>query len=169
MKKLLMTILLAVPTGLFGQDFQLAVSGDTLTIRETNITTDPFGFGSNPMGYFKKLGAKRTFQTYKNIHVEDKIDTVFTFIYGQDSFSVMKWDENENGLLSADVTSTKFKTRHGLEIGLKKNEIVKRLAKYGIKRIPGYLILENLEVYELVICRFTDDTLSGIIFQGYID
>lgn len=94
---------------------------------------------------------------------------MFTMAYGRDRFGIMKWGKNENGLVSADVSTSNFKTRHGLEVGAKKNQVINKLHKYGIRKIPEYLILENLEVYEFVVLKFTGDTLSKITFQGYID
>jgi len=131
-----------------GQDFEVFASGDTLTIRESNLVTDPFGFGDNPLKYLQKGNPIKKFQTYQNRHVENKTDTVFSLTYGKDHFEVMKWDENENGLVTAEVTTANFKTRHGLKVGTKKNEVINKMSKYGLKAIPGYLILENLEVYE---------------------
>ena len=110
-----------------------------------------------------------TYEAYENNHVEGKIDTTFTLTIGSDNFKVTKWDKDETGLLNADVKTNKFKTRHGLQIGMRKNEVIRKLDKYGIKSINGYLILENLEVYELLIFRFTGDKLTNIEFQGYYD
>jgi hypothetical protein len=81
----------------------------------------------------------------------------------------MKWDNDENGLLSAEVTTNKFKTKHGLQIGMRKNEVMEKLSKYKLKSIPGYLILEDMEVYEQLIVTFTADRISKITFQGYYD
>lgn len=168
MRHLFILFLLTV-TRLQSQDFEIIASGDTLTIRESNVATDPFGFGDNPLKHLQKGNPRKTFQTYPNRHVENKIDTVFTLTSGKDHFEIMKWDENENGLVKAEVTTGNFKTRQGLKVGMKKNEIISKMSKYGLKIIPGYLILENLEVYELITFKFTGDTLSKITFQGYID
>lgn len=169
MKNLFLLLLLAAASTLQGQDFEVITSGDTLTIRESNVATDPFGFGNNPLIYLQKGNPEKTFKTYPNRHVENKIDTVFSLAYGKDRFEVMKWDENENGLVTAEVTTGNFKSRQGLKVGMKKNEVINKMSKYGLKIIPGYLILENLEVYELITFKFSGDTLSKITFQGYID
>ncbi len=163
-------ILLFIVTGrVQSQDFDVVLSLDTLTIRETNIATDPFGFGENPLAYLKENKPKVTFLTSQNRHVDNKTDTVFTLTFDKDHFEVMKWDASANGIVAAELTTANFVTRYGLRVGLRKKEVIGKLSKYGIKTIPGYLILENLEVYELITFKFTGDILSKILFQGYID
>ena len=162
-------ILLTIATRLLSQDFELVTTGDTVTIRATNITNDPFRFGNNPLGYLQKFKPKSTYETYENNHVEGKIDTTFTLTIGKDNFKVTKWDNEENGLLNAYVTTNKFKTRLGVQIGMRKNEVVEKFSKYGLKTVHGDLVLENMEVYELLVFRFTEDKLTKIEFHGYYD
>jgi hypothetical protein len=162
MRKFYIILLLTITTRLLSQDFKVATKGDTLTIRAINITTDPFQFGDNPLSYLEKFDPRRTFET-------NKIDTTFTLTIGKDNFKVTKWDKDQTGLLSADLTTNKFKTKHGLQIGMKKNEVIEKLRVYKLKSIPGLLILEDGEVYELLILKFTADRLTKITFQGYYD
>jgi hypothetical protein len=169
MRKFYIILLLTITTRLLSQDFKVATKGDTLTIRAINITTDPFQFGDNPLSYLEKFDPRRTFETVENNHVENKIDTTFTLTIGKDNFKVTKWDKDQTGLLSADLTTNKFKTKHGLQIGMKKNEVIEKLRVYKLKSIPGLLILEDGEVYELLILKFTADRLTKITFQGYYD
>lgn len=162
-------LLLTITARLFGQDFEVATKGDTVTVRAINITSDPFQFGDNPLSYLEKFNPGRTFEIFENNHVENKIDTTFTLTIGKDNFKVTKWDKDQTGLLSADLMTNKFKTKHGLQIGMKKNEVMDKLSKYKLKSIPGQLILEDGEVYELLILKFTADRLTRITFQGYYD
>ncbi len=122
-------LLLTTTTRLLSQDFELKTTGDTLTLRATNITSDPFHFGDDPLSYLQRFNPKRTYETYENNHVENKIDTVFSLTVGKDNFKITKWDKDENGLLGAEVTTSKFKTKHGLQVGMKKNEVIVILTK----------------------------------------
>ena len=160
---------MTLTTRLFSQDIEITTNGDTLTVRATNITNDPFQFGDDPLKYLEKLNPKKSIQTFNNRHVDNKVDTAFTLTLGNDNFTVYKWDNEENGLLTADVTTNRFKTKHGLQIGMKKSEVIVKLSNYGLKSIPGQLILEDMIVYELLILKFNADKLTKIEFQGYID
>ncbi|HEY3386875.1 MAG TPA: hypothetical protein VGK46_10215 [Saprospiraceae bacterium] len=156
-------------TRLLSQDFEVLTTGDTLTIRALNITSDPFQFGDNPLRYLEKFNPESSFLAFENNHVENKIDTTFTLTIGKDNFKVTKWEEDENGLLSAEVTTNKFKTKHGIQIGMKKNEVMEKLSKYKLKSIPGQLILEDMEIDEQLVLRFSADRLIKITFLGYYD
>jgi len=169
MREFCIILLLTIATRLLSQDFEVATKGDTLIIRAINITNDPFQFGDNPLSYLQRFNPRRTFETFENNHVENRIDTTFTLTIGKDNFKVTKWDKDQTGLLSADLTTNKFKTKHGLQIGMKKNDVIDKLSKYKVKSIPGHLILEDMEVYELLIFKFTANRLTKITFQGYYD
>jgi hypothetical protein len=169
MKGLTVILFLTSTTGLLGQDTEIISKGDSVIIRAYNITTDPFMFGDNSLTYLKKMNPRPTTTTFLNRHVDNKVDTVFIFNVGQDKFSVYQWDKDENALIDATLTTDKFKTKHGLQIGLRKKEVINRLSQYGLKSIPGYLILEDAEVYELLILIFKGDSLARITFQGYVD
>lgn len=169
MKRITAIILLIIPATLHAQDSEVITSRDTVTIRAMNITVDPFQFGENPLDHLQQFKPKQTYETYPNSHVEGKIDTAFTLKINDDTFAVVKWGEDETGLLAASVNSKKFKTSHGFQTGMTKKEVIAKLKAYGIKAIPRYLILENLDVYELLIFTFTGDRLTNIRFQGYLD
>ena len=162
-------ILLLITTRLFSQDFEVVTKGDTMTVRAINITSDPFQFGDNPLSFLEKFNPRITFMTFENNHVENKIDTTFTLAIGKDNFKITKWDKDQNGLLSAEVTTNKFSTKHGLQIGMKKDEVTVKLSKFKLKSIPGQIVLEDMEIDEQLILRFTADRLTRIIFQGYYD
>ena len=105
----------------------MAINGDTLTIRAINVTSDPFQFRNNPLSYLQRFNATKTFRTYKNIHAENRIDTTFTLTIGRDSFEIAKVYKDKNWLLRAYLTTNKFKTKHGIQIGMKKNEVIQHL------------------------------------------
>lgn len=169
MRGFFIILLLTWTAQLFSQDIEIRTTGDTTIVRATNIASDPFMFGDNPLNSLLKLNPKKVIQTFNNRHVDNKVDTAFTLTIGNDRFEIYKWSEAENGLLNANVTTNKFKTKHGLQIGMKKNEVIERLNKFGLKSIPGQLILEDMEIYELLTLKFTGDRLTRIEFQGYID
>jgi hypothetical protein len=169
MRGLFIILLLTCTTRLFGQEIEIITTGDSTIVRATNIASNPFMFGDNPLISLLKLNPKMTIQTFNNRHVDNKVDTAFTLTIGNDSFEIYKWTETENGLLNATVTTSKFITKHGLQIGMRKTEVIEKLKKYGLKSIPGQLILENMEIYELLTLKFTGDSLTRIEFQGYMD
>ena len=146
-------ILLLIATRLFSQDFEVVTKGDTMTVRAINITSDPFQFGDNPLSFLEKFNPRITFMTFENNHVENKIDTTFTLAIGKDNFKITKWDKDQNGL----------------QIGMKKDEVTVKLSKFKLKSIPGQIVLEDMEIDEQLILRFTADRLTRIIFQGYYD
>lgn len=166
---LVIILLLTCTSRLFGQEIEIRTTGDSTIVKATDIASSPFLFGGNPLSSLLKLNPNIAIQTFSNRHVDNKIDTAFTLTIGNDIFKIYKWTEAENGLLNATVTTSRFKTKHGLQIGMEKTEVIEKLDKYGLKSITGQLILENIEIYELLILKFTGDRLTRIEFQGYID
>lgn len=169
MKGFCIILLLTITTRLLSQDFELIIKGDTLAIREINITNDPFHFGDNPLNYLQKFNPTTTFKTYNNIHAENKVDTTFTLTIGKDTFEIIKWHKDQNWLFGANLTTNKFRTKCGLQIGMKKNDVIQHLSRYKLKSIPEHLILEETEVYQLIIFEFSADKLTSINFLGYSD
>ncbi len=169
MKGFSIILFVIIATKLLGQDFQLAIQGDTLTIRVENITSDPFQFGTNPLSYLQKFNPAKTFRIYKNIHAENRIDTIFTLTVGKNTFEIMKIFKDQNWLFYANVTTNKFRTKHGLEVGMEKNDVIKQLEMYKLKSIPGYLIFEETEVFQSIVFEFTGKRLTKITFLGYSD
>jgi len=78
-------------------------------------------------------------------------------------------DKEINILTDADILTTRFKTKQGIRVGMTKREIIKLLSDYKLTSIPNHLILENLEVPEFLTFEFSNDKLTKIIFDGYID
>jgi hypothetical protein len=107
--------------------------------------------------------------TVANRHAGNDVDTTYSVTFGQDSFNLYKWDNEENALLSSQVRTDRFATRHGIKVGMTKTQVKNILDSYSIKTIPKYLILENTEIIEYVKLEFNKDILKRIEFRGYID
>lgn len=168
--KTIFPILFLIAIQSFGQDYYIEVKSDTLIIKQTKITTyDPFQFGSNPKSTLEKLKFEKTFRTYENVHVENKIDTLFTFQRGGDLFEVFKSNAEENWLVGAIITTRNFSTSKKLQIGVSKADVVSRLSDYKINNIPTYLILEDLEIPERLIFTFSNQRITKIEYIGYYD
>lgn len=173
MKKLFQTIFILGTINSFGQAKEVILTGDSLFVRDENIATNPFNFGRDPLTYLirKVKFTKPTIEigTVTNRHVDNDLDTTYAITFGQDVFHVYKWDQDENALLSSQVKTDKFATRHGIKVGMTKNQIKNILKSYSVETIPKYLILENTEIVEYLKLTFDKDVLKGIEFQGYVD
>jgi hypothetical protein len=173
MKNILTFQLLFFSLAAFAQDNALTISGDTLMIRQTNITEDPFRFGDNPLKYLLKMRHDKPTAIKKSVvensHVENKMDTSFDIRFGDDRFALYKWDVESNGLVSAHLKTNKFSTKQGIRIGMKKADIIKLLSAYNLTLIPRVLILEDLETAQNLTFEFRKEVLVSIEFSGYLD
>lgn len=162
-------LLILVATTSFAQDFKINTFPDSTIVKGANIANDPFQFADNPLTKLKSLKSKVTKEPVKNLHVEKKVDTIYRFKIRKDNFMVYKVDEQKNFLITANIRSKKFKTEHGIHTGMKKEQIEKILDRYHLKNIQRCLVLENDEVYQVVVFRFKKRKLSRIEFIGYLD
>ena len=71
--------------------------------RSTSIASNPLNFGDHSLDNLLKLNPKTSVETVKNPHVENKIDTIFTFSLGTDKFKVFKVNKEKNILTYADL------------------------------------------------------------------
>ena len=172
MKTLLQIILILGTVEVFGQAGEVLIKGDSLIIRDTNIATNPFNFGKDPLTYLTTKVQplpKKGMELYSNRHVDNKVDTAFNLEFGKDKFHICKWGNEENAILYAELATNKFSTKHGIRIGMKKTDVVKILHRYKVVSIPKYLVLENSEIIEYLKLDFSGETLKRIEFQGYMD
>lgn len=168
MKYLLIAFVLITTTSV-AQNFSVKTFKDSIIVKDANFAIDPFGFGENSLRALKKYKAKVSKEPVKNQHVENKIDTVYRFKINKDKFAVYQVDQQKNFLITASVRSKKFKTEQGIKVGMKKTQVGKALSHYNVKNIPSCLVLENADVYQVVILRFNKKKLKKIEFQGYFD
>lgn len=140
---------------------------DTLTIVNSEFTIDPFDFGENPLKRLTSMESSSTnYQTYKNRHVDNQIDTSFQVIIKVDTFEVYK-TASENWVTAADINSDRFSTRQGIRIGMTKSEVKEQLK--SADNFPDFVRLQNLEVLEWIDLKFKNDRLEKIEFKGYMD
>jgi hypothetical protein len=168
MKYLLIAFVLITTTSV-AQNFTISTFQDSTIVKGANLAMDPFQLGDNPLANLKKYKSKITKEPIKNLHIENKIDTLYRFTIKKDYFVVYKVDEQKNFLVTATVRSKKFKTDQGFKTGMKKMQVEKILARYNVKTIPDCLVFENEEVYQVVILRFKKKKLVKIEFVGYLD
>ena len=173
MNRLFQIIFIFGTISTFGQDKEVVLKGDSLFVRDENIATNPFAFGRDPLTHLKtKINFSKptiVVSTVANRHVDNDVDTTYAITCGHDSFNLYKWDKDENALLTSQVTTDRFATRHGIKVGMTKNQIKNTLKSYDIRTIPKYLILESTEIIEYLIMEFHNDILKRIEFQGYFD
>ena len=87
MRGLLFILILVNSSRLFGQDFEILTSGDSVTIQASNIATNySFDFGKSPLSFLTKFNPKVKTQTIENMHVENKVDTIYNLSIGADKF-----------------------------------------------------------------------------------
>jgi hypothetical protein len=82
---------------------------------------------------------------------------------------VYQLERDENALIEATLKTTQFKTKHGIQVGMSKRDVINKLTDFVLQTIPQYLMLEDTEVYEYIILRFDGDQVKQIDFVGYID
>lgn len=143
------------------------LSKDTLTIVDSEYTIDPFDLGENPLKRLTSVDiAKTDYQTYKNRHVDNQIDTSFQVTIKIDTFEVYK-TASENWVIAASINSARFPTKQGIRIGMTKSEVKEQLK--SAENFPDFVRFQNLEVLEWVDLKFKDDQLKSIEFKGYMD
>jgi hypothetical protein len=156
----------------FGQDREVVLKGDSLFVRDENMVTNTFNFGHDPLSHLnsiKSLKPTVEISIVANRHVDNLMDTIYTIKFGPDSFVVYKLSIGENVLLSADVRTSRFATKHGIKVGMTKFQVSSLLKDYNLRTLPGYLILANFEIVEYLRLEFNYDILKRIEFQGYFD
>jgi hypothetical protein len=119
MKILFQIIFIFGTISTFGQEKEVVLKGDSLFVHDENIATNPFTFGRDPLTYLKTKVkfSKPTIvvPTVANRHVGNDVDTTYAITFGHDSFNLYKWDKDEYALLSSEVTTERFTTRHGIK------------------------------------------------------
>lgn len=173
MKTLLQITLILATAEAFGQDGEVLSKGDSLLIRDANIAINPFNFGKDPLTYLTTkvcpLTGKKT-KLHKNRHVRNKVDTAFHLKFAGDKFVIYKWGREENAILRALLTTSKFSTKHGIKVGMTETDVINLLKKkYEVTSIPEHLILENSVTNQYLKIDLNGDTVSRIEFHGYID
>jgi hypothetical protein len=173
MKLILALALILVSITLWGQDKKVVIRGDSLIVRDENITSNPFNFGRDPLALLRG-NAEFTRPVMKanptsNRHVDNQVDTIFVITFEQDSFRIYKGGDNENFLLYALLKTDRFKTRHGIQVGMTKLQVRSYLEEYNLGAIPKLLILDNTEIIESISLEFREDVLTKIEFHGYSD
>lgn len=162
--------LLLGPTAILAQEFHVSQAGDTLTISAYGLTSDPFKFGASPIEHLMKLHPTtvRT-KRVENVHVSNKVDTIFTLSFPSASFDVYKVESDMEIICGALVTSTRFETSQGIRVGQTKSEVQKLLAGYKVSRIPRFLVLGEFDAVQYLLIEFRNDRVLSIFFSGYID
>lgn len=151
------------------QTFEIAHFTDSLIVQDADITLNPFSFGDEPLIYLKKFNPTIKKELFENNHVDGKIDTIHNLTIGSDKFSVFQATKTDTWLLSAEVKTSKFKTRLGIHVNQTKEEVIQLLKIYNLKSLPNCLVLENIEYSEYLLIRFRKGKVASIGFSGYYD
>jgi len=157
---------------IFGATRILAQEGtqgksDSLVIRDENLVTDLFGFGTDPMKHLMSStqpAPQAQKQPVRSKHEDNAIDTAFRFAFGSDIFIVLKTSQGDASVIHADVETAKFKTKQGIGIGMPVADVIKALDTYKIQSISRYLVLRGDEASHYVIVYFK---AGKVVFMEY--
>jgi len=144
-----------------------APAKDTLRIVDSEFTMDPFGLGENPLkGLTAIKGSSTHYQTIKNRHIANQIDTSFQVKFNEDSFVIYK-SAFKSWLTAAAIMSDRFPVGPGIRIGMTKSEVGEQLK--SSEPFPDFIRLQDLEGLEWLDLKFKEDKLFKIEFKGYMD
>lgn len=152
-----------------GQEGHYYFDGDTLIFTSSEFLMDPFQFGVEPLLFLKKQSTSSIdTATFINRHVDNQIDTLFTFKIGKDVFQVFK-NQSENFLVSGIVFSNKYSVQKGIITGMKKNGFVKNLIIDFNGDLPDHIKIRDLEFMNWIDFTFQNQQLSKISFTALTD
>ncbi len=152
-----------------GQEAHYYFEGDTLVITNSEFVIDPFKFGIEPILFLKNQSSTSVdITTYLNRHVDNQIDSLFTFKFGKDLFQVFK-NQSENFLISGIVYSRKFPVNQEIKIGMKKDDFSKKLNLDLNENLPEYFRIRDIEFLTWIDFYFKEDELVKISFCAISD
>ena len=166
MKFFLQFVFIFCATRILAQEVIQAKS-DSLIVRDDNLITDLFGFGTDPMKHLSSStapGPQIQKQPVRSKHENNSIDTAFRYAFGSDIFIVLKTSQGDASVIHADVETSKFKTKQGIGIGMSVAEVIKALEAYKITSITRYLVLRGSDAKHYVIVYFKN---SKVVFMEY--
>ena len=106
---------------------------------------------------------------FNNRHVDNQIDTVFTFKYGSSFIEIYKNSSEEfikNGFSNSDTLNL----NRGLRYGMSKTDFLKLLSnKDSISNSHNNFRIQNPEIVQNVDLKFVNSKLEYIHFEGYLD
>lgn len=131
----------------------IQVKSDSLIVRDDNLITDLFGFGTDPMKHLSSSipGPQIQKQPVRSKYENNAIDTAFRYAFGSDIFIVLKTSQGDASVIHADVETSKFKTKQGIGIGMTVAEVIKALEAYKITSISRYLVLRGSDAKHYMI------------------
>lgn len=151
------------------QERNYYMEGDTLIITNSEFVMDPFQFGIEPILFLKNQRSTSVDTiSYLNRHVDNQIDSLFTFKFGKDLFQVFK-NQSENFLTAGIIYSKKFPVQHGIIIGMKKNDFIKVFNLNFKEDPPEHFRIRDLEFLTWIDFSFENERLSKIRFCAILD
>lgn len=150
------------------QEYEKRWQGDTLLIMDSQLTSNPFGFGDRTLAVLLAKNVDIQKETVENRHVPSQIDTLYHIRNAADYFKVYK-TPSENFLSEAQLKTNTFKTRHGFQVGMHKSYFLQEMRVYDVDTVPANVRLKSAVVNQYLDLRFKDDHLTKISFKGYVD
>ncbi|MFD2561849.1 hypothetical protein [Aquimarina rubra] len=141
-----------------------------VTIIDEKYSLNPFEL-QNPLlkNLFESQYSSVDTTLFNNRHVDNQIDTVFTFKYGSSFIEIYKNSSEEfikNGFSNSDTLNL----NRGLRYGMSKTDFLKLLSNIdSVSNLHNNFRIQNSEIVQNVDFKFVNDKLEYIHFEGYLD
>jgi hypothetical protein len=157
----------------------IAAQSDTLMITDMKNISDPFSFGKKPLTHllneidiepsFKSLTEHSDSTMNENGDFANMIiGSSYTLKYGEDFFQIYRRTDSVEFLLGAEILTNQFSNKWNVQIGMNKEQVIKKLSQFNIDKIPTTLIIGDLE-YTFIQFDFEKEKLRRIKYDFYVD
>jgi len=140
-----------------------------VTIIDEQYSLNPFELKKPILkNLFKSQYSSVDTTLFNNRHVDNQVDTLFTFNYGSSFIEIYKNSSEEfiqNGFSNSDTLIL----NHGLKYGMNKADFLKLLSKDSISNSNNKFRLQNPKITQNVDFKFVNNRLEYIHFEGYLD
>lgn len=124
----------------------------------TKFESDLIRFSKNPKFKLEK-------ELVENRHVDDQVDTIKIFHFGETNIKFYK-AVSEEWIFEAKIMDSGLEFSESVKIKMKKNALEKILKT---KLNSNIVKIGNLEQTSVFVFKFENNNLQEIIYEGYVD